>query len=123
MTDVAREAAQGEEGRRASVQLSSALISTESPAAGKSSAAGQARDAVEILLDYAKHDGADKSQGEVRGNNAQSSDERHGMLPLFARALRAAGWLTESLFPKKSALLSLIGPCVACAGTGMVKEP
>jgi hypothetical protein len=63
-------------------------------------------------LDHAEHDGADEGHGEVRGDNAQSPGERHdvapGMLPLIVRCAPDPSWLTESLFPKKSALLSLV---------------
>ena len=34
-----------------------------------------------MLLDHAEHDGADEGHGEVRSNNAQSSDERHDVAP------------------------------------------
>ncbi|MCK1741740.1 hypothetical protein IVA80_12860 [Bradyrhizobium sp. 139] len=73
-------------------------------------------------LDHAEHDGADEGHGEVRGDNAQSCSERHEVAPA-ARALCAgAAWLTESLFSKKSALLSLIPAAFWRAQAGMVKE-
>ncbi|MGY4285888.1 hypothetical protein ACVWXO_005108 [Bradyrhizobium sp. LM2.7] len=31
--------------------------------------------------DHAEHDGADEGHGEIRGDNAQSSDERHDVAP------------------------------------------
>jgi hypothetical protein len=33
--------------------------------------------------EYAEHDGADKGEGEIRGNNAQFTDESHGNSPWF----------------------------------------
>ena len=33
------------------------------------------------LLDHAEHDRADEGHGEVRGDNAQSSGERHEVAP------------------------------------------
>ncbi|HEX9209107.1 MAG TPA: hypothetical protein VF901_01215, partial [Bradyrhizobium sp.] len=78
-------------------------------------------------LDHAEHDGADKGHGEVRGDNAQSPDERHDVAPwdrsLWSRTLCASpSWLTESLLSRKSALLSLIGATISHAEPGMVKE-
>ena len=36
------------------------------------------------VLDHPEHDGADKGHGEVRGDNAQSPDERHDVAPWIA---------------------------------------
>lgn len=33
-------------------------------------------------LEHAEHDGADESEGDIRGDNAQSADESHGKTPL-----------------------------------------
>ena len=48
----------------------------------------QAAGRLEILvvcdaLEHAKHDGADKGEGHIGGNNAQSADESHGKTPWF----------------------------------------
>jgi hypothetical protein len=65
-------------------------------------------------LDHAEHDGADEGDGEVRGDNAQSPGERHEVAPAVAPPCARASWLTESLFPKKPALLSLVTGRRAC---------
>jgi hypothetical protein len=68
-----------------------------------------------MSLDHAEHDGADKGHGEARGDNAQSPGERHKVAPA-AVPRASASWLTESLSPKKSALLPLLpGGVRACA--------
>jgi hypothetical protein len=35
------------------------------------------------LLDHAQHDGADKGECDIGGNNAQSADDGHGNSPWF----------------------------------------
>ena len=39
-------------------------------------------------LDHAEHDRADKSDCDIRGNNAQSADESHGKTSLVHVAAR-----------------------------------
>jgi hypothetical protein len=58
-------------------------------------------------LNYAKHNGGDKGEGHIRGNNAESADESHGKPPLVHVAARITLNLADRSTAKKSALLSL----------------
>jgi hypothetical protein len=40
------------------------------------------------LSDHAKHDGANKGEGHIRGKDAQLADESHGNAPLVNVAAR-----------------------------------
>src|SRR5260370_29197755 len=63
-------------------------------------------------LDHAEHDRADKSDCDIRGNNAQSADESHGNAPWFTSLPAVTRKLANRSTPKKSALLPV--PAVHC---------
>ena len=78
----------------------------------------KARVAVPFCLENAKHDGADKGEGEVGGHDAQLADERtkgHGNPPKaasianikFAPLPAITRKLAIGFMPKKSAVLSI----------------
>jgi hypothetical protein len=78
----------------------------------------QARVPVPFCLEHAKHDGADKGEGEVGGHDAQLADERtkgHGNPPKAASIANVKSAplpaitrkLAIGFTPKKSAVLSI----------------
>jgi len=56
-------------------------------------------------LEHAEHDGPDKSDCHIRGNNAQSADESHGKPPWFTSLPTVTSKLANRSGWKKSALL------------------
>jgi hypothetical protein len=58
-------------------------------------------------LEHAEHDGADKGECDIRGNNAQFADEAHGKSPRFTSLPVVTRKLADCSRPKKSALLSI----------------
>jgi hypothetical protein len=59
------------------------------------------------VLEDAEHDGADKRQRQIRGNNAQSGGERHGKAPWFTSLPAVTRKLINRSARKKSGLLPL----------------
>jgi len=93
----------------------------------------QARVAVPLCLEHAKHDGADKGKGEVGGHDAQLADERtkgHGNPPKAASIANVKSAplpaitrkLAIGFTPKKSALLSIRLISAAHKRCDVVKE-
>jgi hypothetical protein len=64
-------------------------------------------------LEHAKHDGADKGECDIRGNNAQSADQSHGKPPWFTSLPAVTSKLANRSNRRKSALLSLATPALA----------
>ena len=52
-------------------------------------------------LEHAEHDRADKSDCDIRGNNAQSADESHGNAPLVHVAARYNAETSKAFRPEK----------------------
>jgi hypothetical protein len=58
-------------------------------------------------LNHAKHDGADKGEGQIRRPYAQPVDESHGTSPLVHVTARINASIYQTVpAPKKSVLLS-----------------
>jgi hypothetical protein len=57
-------------------------------------------------LEHAEHDGADKGECEISGNNAQSADEAHGKSPWFT-SLPVVTLEPSSAFPPKKVSLAV----------------
>jgi hypothetical protein len=53
-------------------------------------------------MDHAQHDRADKRECDIRGNNAQLADERHGKPPLVYVATRINAQGIKPFPPEKS---------------------
>src|SRR6266852_3130266 len=66
-------------------------------------------------LEHAEHDRADKSECDIRGNNAQSADESHGNAPWFTSLPAVTRKLAKRSGRKKSAPLSI--PAVSTAAS------
>jgi hypothetical protein len=82
------------------------------PAAGLIQAAGRRKFEIVVdALEYAKHDGADKGEGNIRSDNAQSADNRtergHFRSLPGSHAARLTPKLANRSLRKKSGLLSL----------------
>jgi hypothetical protein len=60
-------------------------------------------------LDHAEHDGADKGKGEIRGDNAQFTDESHGRPPRFT-SLPVSMPKASKPFPAKKVSLAALSP-------------
>jgi hypothetical protein len=58
------------------------------------------------VLEHAEHDRANKGQGDIRGNNAQSVDQSHEKTSLVHIAARGNAEANKGFPPEKSALLS-----------------
>src|SRR6266481_32886 len=52
-------------------------------------------------LEHAEHDGADKGECDIGGNNAQSADESHGNAPLVHVAARYNAETSKAFRPEK----------------------
>jgi hypothetical protein len=70
------------------------------------------------VLEHAKHDRADESKRDIRGNNAQLTDERHGKPPWFTSLPANA----ESSKPFPAKKVSLADPRHICPPANVVKE-
>ena len=75
-----------------------------------------------IALEHAEHDGADKGEGEISGDNAQFADESHGRPPWFTSLSALTSKLANRSRRKKSALLSITTPPRRGAAGNVVKE-
>ncbi|WFU43079.1 hypothetical protein QA640_11875 [Bradyrhizobium sp. CB82] len=73
-------------------------------------------------LDHTKNDSADKSHCEVRGNNAQSADERHRAAPSVCASLRATDKVNSESVSEKVSLAVARPPRPPPRVARMVKE-
>jgi hypothetical protein len=58
-------------------------------------------------LEHAEHDGADKGECDISGNNAQSAGQSHGKPLAVHVAARSNARAGKPFQPEKSALLSI----------------
>jgi hypothetical protein len=74
-------------------------------------------------LEHAEHDGADKGEGQIRGDNAQSAGESHGNASCFTSLPALTRILADRSVRKKSALLPLrLDATRARSADNVVKE-
>jgi hypothetical protein len=70
-----------------------------------------------LALEHPEHDGADKGERKIRGNNAQLAGESHGKPPWFSSQVVVTHEASNAFPPEKVSLAALFAGSGSAAGS------